>query len=95
MIERHIPFTVQPGHAAAFERFFAERYRPPATQMPGLISIGLLRAADDATLYEMTFRWQDADAATAWRTSLVHEGLQPELRALASMGDINVYDVIE
>jgi heme-degrading monooxygenase HmoA len=95
MIERHIPFAVPVGHGEAFERFFSERYRPPATQMPGLISIGLLRAADDPTSYEMTFRWQDGDSATAWRTSLVHEGLQPELKSLASMGVIHVYDVVE
>lgn len=93
MIERHIPFTVDAGKGEAFERFFAERYRPAAIESPGLISIGLLRAANDPTSYLMTFRWPDGEAAAGWRTAPVHEALQPELKALSSMGDIRVYDV--
>ncbi|MEA2621733.1 MAG: Antibiotic biosynthesis monooxygenase [Chloroflexota bacterium] len=95
MIERHIPFTVEEGSGEAFERFFAERYRPAATRMPGLLAVGLLRLAGDPTSYEMTFRWDDAESATAWRTAPAHEALQGELKALSAMGGILVYDVIE
>lgn len=94
MIERHIPFTVEEGNASAFEAFFADRYRPAAEQMPGLLAITLLRAAADPTAYTMTFRWEDpADAAT-WRTHAAHEALQPELKSLASMGEIRVNHVV-
>jgi heme-degrading monooxygenase HmoA len=94
MIERHIPFTVEEGNAAEFEAFFADRYRPAAEQMPGLVAIALLCSTSDPTAYTMPFRWEDpADAAT-WRTHPTHEILQPELRSLSSMGEIRVNEVI-
>ena len=43
MIERHITFAVHPDRTADFERFFAESYRPPVLEMPGLIECSLLR----------------------------------------------------
>ena len=82
MIERHITFEVHPGRTADFERFFAESYRPPVLEMPGLIECSLLREADSPTRYQMVFRWEEPDNAVAWRVSEVHQGLQPGLNAL-------------
>jgi heme-degrading monooxygenase HmoA len=94
MIERHIKFTVDPAHSEQFERFFVERYMPAAAEFPGYVRNELLRAADDPSAYEMTFRWEDGDAAAGWRTSLAHEELQPDLKAISTMGDITVFEVI-
>ena len=94
MIERHIPFRVGEDQGADFERFFAEQYRPAALEMPGLLSIALLRLQDRPSQYRMVFRWQDAPSAVAWRVSPVHEALQPRLRELAEMGEIHVFDVV-
>jgi heme-degrading monooxygenase HmoA len=82
MIERHVSFQVSTDKAAEFERFFAQDYRPPVLEMPGLIECILLRESDDPTRYQMVFRWQSADDAVAWRNSLVHQGLQPALALL-------------
>jgi len=84
MIERHVSYEVPAEKAAEFERFFAEQYRPPVLDMPGLIECILLRQSDDATRYQMVFRWETADNAAAWRTSEVHQALQPALSALVS-----------
>lgn len=94
MIERHITFAVAADQAAAFERFFADDYRPAMAASPGFVRVELLREADDPRHYVMTMRWRDAEAATGWRTSPVHVALQPALTALSAMGQIRVHDVV-
>ncbi len=94
MIERHITFNVHPDRTGAFERFFADEYRPPATQFPGYVNLELLRELDSPTRYQMVFRWEDPDSAAGWRTSSVHEALQPALTALFSDNEITGYEVI-
>lgn len=94
MIERHISFNVVAGSETEFERFFAERYRPPITERPGFVRAELLREAESGTRYQMVLRWTDADAATGWRTSPEHQALQPTLSALVATTGIQVYEVI-
>lgn len=94
MIERHITFSVQPDHGDAFERFFADQYRPAASKSPGYVRLELIRAAADPASYEMSFRWADAEAAAGWRTASVHEALQPALKRLSAMGEIRIFDVV-
>ncbi len=94
MIERHITFTVSPDKAGDFERFFAERYRPAMAASPGFVRVDLLREAEDATKYQMVLRFQDLDASVGWRTSPVHQGLQPDLNALVSSSVVQAYEVI-
>jgi antibiotic biosynthesis monooxygenase (ABM) superfamily enzyme len=94
MIERHITFHVHEDRTADFERFFTERYRPAMAASPGFTRVELLREAGSATDYQMTIRFEDADAAAGWRTSAVHEALAPELAALFSTNEIQAYDVI-
>lgn len=94
MIERHITFTVSLDQAGDFERFFTERYRPAMAASPGYVSVGLLREAEDATHYQMVLRFQDFDASVGWRTSPVHQGLQPALSALVSSSTVQAYEVI-
>lgn len=91
MIERHVSYEVPAEKAAEFERFFAEQYRPPVLDMPGLIECILLRQSDDPTRYQMVFRWETADNAAGWRTSEVHQALQPALGALVSGAQIAAY----
>jgi heme-degrading monooxygenase HmoA len=93
-IERHITFNVHPDRTAEFERFFAEAYRPPVLEMPGLIECGLLREMENPARYQMVFRWESADNAAAWRTSEVHQGLQPGLNALHSGMEIVAYTTV-
>jgi heme-degrading monooxygenase HmoA len=95
MIERHISFTVHPDMTANFERFFAEEYRPPVTQVPGFIECTLLREIDRADRYQMVFRWENGDAAVAWRTSAVHVALQPALSALTASMEIVAYTTVD
>ncbi len=94
MIERHITFDVLPGRTDAFEQFFAETYRPAMTTSPGFVGADLLREADRPTHYQMVLRWQDGESAAGWRTSPVHQGLQPELESLHSGMEIVAYVVI-
>jgi heme-degrading monooxygenase HmoA len=95
VIERHITFDARPDLAAEFERFFAERYRPAMAQAPGFIRVELLREMDAPSRYHMVLRWQDVAAATGWRTSATHQGLQPALNALVSTTEITAYDVVD
>jgi heme-degrading monooxygenase HmoA len=92
MIERHVSFDVLPGSEADFERFFAEQYRPPVLAMPGLIECLLFRELDNPQRYQMVFRWESAAEAAAWRTSEVHQALQPALNALHGGMTIVAYE---
>jgi heme-degrading monooxygenase HmoA len=94
MIERHVTFDVLPDRADDFERFFREQYLPAVREMPGLIECLLLREAENPLRYQMVFRWQKADDATAWRTSATHQGLQPALGALNSGMTIIAYSQV-
>ena len=92
MIERHITFAVHPERTADFERFFAEQYRPPVLDMPGLIECSLLREIEQPARYQMVFRWEEPEHAVAWRVSEVHQGLQDELNSLHAGMDIVAYE---
>jgi len=94
MIERHITFNVHPDRTAAFERFFVERYRAAMSASPGFVRADLLREADSPARYQMVLRFVDPDSAAGWRTSPVHEALQPDLKALFSDNEIQAYEVI-
>lgn len=94
MIERHITFTVHPDKSAEFERFFAEAYAPAMSKAPGFVSVGLLREIEDASRYQMVLRWQDGASAAGWRTSEVHQALQPALEALHAGSEIVAYEVV-
>jgi Uncharacterized conserved protein len=94
MIERHITFNVLPDRTEAFERFFRDQYGPTMATAPGFVRVELLREVDSATRYQMSFRFRDADSAAGWRTSEVHQALQPALNALHTGGEIQGYVVI-
>ena len=94
MIERHVSFDALPERTADFERFFSTRYLPAVQAMPGLIECRLLRETDNPLRYQMVFRWESADAATAWRTSAVHQALQPALGALHGGMNIVAYSSV-
>jgi len=94
MIERHITFSVLADRTGEFERFFAQDYGPAMAQSPGFVRVELLREAEDATTYQMVLRFRDADASLAWRTSPVHQGLQPALNALVSSSVVQGYLVV-
>lgn len=94
MIERHITFNVHADRTAAFERFFGDTYRVAMAQAPGFVRAELLREADEPTRYQMTLRFEDAEAAAGWRTSPVHQALQPDLAALFSTNEVVGYVVV-
>lgn len=94
MIERHITFNVLPAETAAFEAFFVERYQPAMAAAPGFVKVDLLRELDQPTRYQMVLRWDSPEAAAGWRTSKVHEALQPALTALYADNEIVGYEVV-
>ena len=94
MIERHIDVLILPENRDAFERFFVERYRPAAATLPGYVACVLLRESERPERYEMVFRWETADAAKDWRTSAVHEDLQPALKTLHRGMTITAYETV-
>jgi heme-degrading monooxygenase HmoA len=94
MIERHVTFDVLPERTGDFERFFSDQYLPAVQRMPGLIECLLLRETENPLRYQMVFRWQSADDAVAWRTSDVHQALQPTLGAMNSSMTIVAYSSV-
>lgn len=94
MIERHITFNVHPDKTGVFEQFFADEYRPTMAKSPGFVKVELLREAESLTRYQMVLRFEDADSAAGWRTSEVHQALQPALKALYADNEIQGYEVI-
>jgi antibiotic biosynthesis monooxygenase (ABM) superfamily enzyme len=94
LIERHITFNVHPDRTAAFEKFIADEYRPAMAKSPGFVKLELLREAESPTRYQMVFRFEDADSAAGWRTSEVHQALQPALKVLHVDMEIQGYEVI-
>jgi quinol monooxygenase YgiN len=95
VIERHITFNVHPDRTAEFERFFAAAYRPAMARSAGFVRAELLREADNPARYQMVLRFADADGASGWRTSEVHQALQPGLTALHAGMEIQGYEVID
>jgi antibiotic biosynthesis monooxygenase (ABM) superfamily enzyme len=94
LIERHITFNVHPDRTAAFEQFIGGEYRPAMATAPGFVRCELLREADSPTRYQLVFRFEDADKATAWRTSEVHQALQPALKELHVDMVVQAYEVV-
>ena len=94
MIERHITFSVHPDRTADFERFFSEEYRPAMAKSAGFVRAELLREADDAAHYQLSFRFADIEASVGWRTSAVHQALQPALNALIADSAVQGYEVV-
>ena len=94
MIERHITFVVKADKSGDFERFFAERYRTAMSESPGFVRVELLREGEDASRYQMMLRFEDAHSSLTWRSSPIHQGLQPDLTALISSSEVQGYDVI-
>jgi len=94
LIERHVTFDVFPEKAQEFERLFTEEYRPAMAQTPGYIRIELLRQQEDPQKYQMVIRFNSAEEATAWRSSITHQALQPKIKPLFSTSQLQVYDVI-
>jgi heme-degrading monooxygenase HmoA len=94
VIERHITFNVHADRTGDFEAFFADAYGPTMAKAPGFVRVELLREVDSATRYQMVLRFEDADSAAAWRTSEVHQALQPALTALFDGNEIQGYEVI-
>ncbi len=94
MIERHITFNVLPDRTAAFERFIADEYGPAMAKSPGFVRLDLLREAESPTRYQLVFRFRDADSAAGWRTSEIHQALQPALKELHTGMEILGYEVI-
>jgi len=94
MIERHITFSVPLDRASEFERFIVERYAPAMAAAPGNAGVWLVREADDPTRYQVAFRFQDGETAVGWRTSPVHEALQPDLKALATTVEVKGYELV-
>jgi heme-degrading monooxygenase HmoA len=92
MTAPHNNCAVLPARASDFARFFAEHYRPPVLEMPGLIECSLLRETDDSTRYQMVFRWEEPEQAVAWRVSEAHQALQPALNELHSGMAIVAYE---
>lgn len=94
MIERHITFNVHADRTGEFEAFFANEYGPTMAKAPGFVKVELLREVESATRYQMVLRFEGADDAAAWRTSAVHQALQPALLALFDGNEIQGYEVI-
>ena len=94
MIERHITFSVHADRTAAFERFIADEYGPAMANAPGFMKLDLLREAESPTRYQLVFRFEDAAGAAGWRTSEVHQALQPALQALHAGMEIQGYEVV-
>ncbi len=79
---------------AAFEQFIAGGYGPAMAKSPGFAKLDLLREAESPTRYRMVFRFEDAAGAAGWRTSEVHQALQPALKALIVDMVVQGYEVI-
>lgn len=94
MIERHVTFKVYPNKSHDFEELFTQAYRPAMTNMPGYVSVELLRAQETPTEYQMVIRFESAETAAAWRSSEAHQALSPRLKALYSESQLQVYEVV-
>ncbi len=94
MIERHVTFSVLPDRSQEFEKFFVEKYGPGMATMRGFLKVELLREAEQPSQYQMVIRFESAEAAAEWRSSAVHQSLQPVLKSLYSESKLQVYDVV-
>ena len=62
--------------------------------MPGFERVDLLCRIDQPLRYQMVIRFENAETSAAWRSSALHEGLKPRLKALYSESQLEVFDVI-
>jgi heme-degrading monooxygenase HmoA len=94
MIERHVTFKVIPGKEKDFERVFVEEYHPAMSSMPGFVYAYLLVNQNDPQSYHMVIRFHSTEEASAWRSSSLHQSLQPKMKALYQESQLQVYEVI-
>lgn len=94
MIERHVTFLVIPGKEEEFERLFKEEYSLAMSSMPGFVNVHLLADSNDPQRYRMVIRFHTSEEASAWRSSLAHQNLQPKIKALYRESQAEEYRVI-
>ena len=94
MIERHVNFEVFMDRIRDFEKLFADEYRPAMASMPGFMKVELLREQDCPGMYQMVIRFENAEAAAAWRASQEHRALSPRLKEMVSGSQLTVYEVV-
>jgi quinol monooxygenase YgiN len=95
VIERHVTFNVYPAQVAAFERLFADTYRPTMAQSAGFVKVELLREVGSPTRYQMVTRFTDPGSNDGWRDSEAHHALQPAMKALYADYELQVYEVVD
>jgi heme-degrading monooxygenase HmoA len=94
MIERHVTFNVYPDKKELFEKMFVEDYRPAMASMPGFVKVELLCQPEPPNQYQMVIRFESLEASTNWRSSGVHQSLQPRLKAMYSDLKTESFDVV-
>lgn len=94
MIERHVIFKVLPGKGADFTKYFEDQYRPAMAKNDGFIRAELLKVLDSDSDYMMMLRFEDQQAAAAWRASSAHQELKPGLKALYNDSELMVLQVL-
>jgi len=77
LIERHLTFNVHPDRTPPSSSSSAASTGPPWRRAGLRAHCELLRESDSPTRYQLVFRFADAEKATAWRTSAIHQALQP------------------
>jgi len=94
MIERHVTFHVLPEKTHEFEKLFINEYRPAMATVPGFIKAELLREQSESPRYQMVLRFESSETAAAWRSSSLHQSLQPKIKPLYLNSELLVYEVI-
>ena len=94
MIERHVSFHLHPGKADEFASFFRSDYGPAMARQPGFLGSELLQPLEGADTLVLVLRFEDAQAAQAWRESDDHKALSPRLKSLYQRSEVLVHQIV-
>jgi heme-degrading monooxygenase HmoA len=94
MIVRQVSLKVPAEKQAAFESFWAGQYRKAMSTKPGFIEARLLRYADSEDEYQMFLEFASEADSAAWRASLDHANLAPELKNFAPSTSLKVLNPV-
>jgi len=94
VIERHVTFHLHPDKVDEFTSFFCAVYGPAMARQPGFLGSELLQPLEGEDMLMLVLRFEDAEAAQAWRESAEHKASSPKLKALYLRSEVLVHRVL-
>lgn len=93
MIAREV--TLLCSSPEGLRKLWYEEYKPAISEQEGYIQAFLLAPQGTENLFQMLLIFKSEELATNWRKSNRHSLLSPKLSSVASVKNVDVFEIIE